>query len=586
MKYKQIIALLLSLTVLLTFMACGSVTESTPSAPSDEPSEQAETTLSVQDVPTEEPEEPSPTSEEDVENRADPTEDVPAEEPPEERPTITYPLTEGNLEISMSFDMPGGVGARFADFNEHPVFQEAEQRTGVHINFVSSGGMRDAEALALWSAAGTMPDLIPNGAANYPGGGEVAVAEDVLMDVLPYMEYAPDYNYYRTRDPQDEQDSLTDSGYVVAVTSFFSEDIGPSTGPMIRQDWLDALGLETPVTYDDWHDVLSAFKQAYAPDYTFLLPNTVSAQNNYFASGFDVLSFTANGRGRVTDPFYQVNGEAKFSLLEDGFREYVTLLNQWYAEGLISRDFVTCEADTNGPDLQGYVTSGATGIWFGDVTQMQTYDDSANDPSFHCVAITDPVKEPGQITHFDSDRTGLTSYSVAASCQNPEVVMEWINYWFTDEGIRLSNYGIEGVSYTLDENDTPAFTDLMLHNPDGETFKTCQLLYTMAMVPTVLNTRLSFGFYSDAQLEAQEIWASNIDDAYVLPDISMTEEESQEFTAIYSDLSTMTSEKLIRFIIGDEDIVAWPDFVEQLKGMHAERCLEIYQTALDRYNNR
>ena len=458
-----------------------------------------------------------------------------------------------------------------------------EERTGVHVEFVASGGMGDAEALTLWAAAGTLPDLIPNAAANYPGGGEVAVADDILMDVSEYLEYAPDYDYYRTRTAQDEQDSLTDSGYVVELTSFFSEDLGPSTGPMIRQDWLDALNLDTPVTYDDWHEVLTAFKDAYDPAYTFLLPNTISAQNNYFASGFGVLSYTANARGRVTDPFYQIDGEVKFSLLEEGFRDYITLLNQWYSEGLISRDFVSCEADTNGPDLAGYVTSGQTGIWFGDVSQMQSYDDNANDDGFHCVAITDPVQKAGDTTHFDADRTGLTSYSVAATCENPEVVMEWVNYWFTDEGVLLANYGIEGQSYTLDENGKPQYTELMTANPNGDTFKTCQLLYTMVMVPTVVDTSASFSLYSDAQLEAQKIWSSNIDDAYVLPEITMTEDENNELSSIYSDLSTMVSEKLIKFIIGDEPMDNWPSFVADMEDMNAQRCVEIYQDALDRY---
>ena len=499
------------------------------------------------------------------------------------RNVISYPLTGDDLTITMSFDMPGGVGTRFTDFNEHTVFQAVEERTGVHVEFVSAGGMGDAEALTLWAAAGTLPDLIPNAAANYPGGGEVAVADDILMDVAPYLEYAPDYDAYRTRTPKDEQNSLTDSGFVVELTSFFSEDLGPSTGPMIRQDWLDEQNLDTPVTYDDWHQVLTAFKNAYDPDYTFLLPNTVSAQNNYFASGFGVLSYTANARGRVTDPFYQVDGTVKFSLLEDGFRDYIELLNQWYSEGLISRDFVSCEADTNGPDLAGYVTSGQTGIWFGDVSQMQSYNDSANDAGFRCVAITDPVQKAGDITHFDSDRTGLTSYSVAATCENPEIVMEWVNYWFTDEGVRLANYGIEGESYTLDENGTPQYTELMTANPNGDTFKTCQLLYTMVMVPTVVDTRASFGLYSEDQLAAQEIWSSNIDDAYVLPEITMTEDENNELSSIYSDLSTMISEKLIQFIIGDEPMDQWPAFVSDMEAMNAQRCVEIYQAALNRY---
>ena len=567
MKCKKILAMLLSGALAASLCACGG-----EAASSEKP--QSDASAAPVAVAPE-----SPVQERSAE--AAQAETSAAEEAP--RAVIAYPLTGDDLTITMSFDMPGGVGTRFTDFNEHTVFQAVEERTGVHVEFVSAGGMGDAEALTLWAAAGTLPDLIPNAAANYPGGGEVAVADDILMDVSSYLEYAPDYDYYRTRTPEDEQDSLTDSGYVVELTSFFSEDLGPSTGPMIRQDWLDDQGLDTPVTYDDWHEVLTAFHNAYDPDYTFLLPNTISAQNNYFASGFGVLSYTANARGRVTDPFYQVDGTVKFSLLEDGFRDYIALLNQWYSEGLISRDFVSCEADTNGPDLAGYVTSGQTGIWFGDVSQMQSYDESANDPGFHCVAITDPVHKKGDITHFDSDRTGLTSYSVAATCENPEIVMEWVNYWFTDEGMRLANYGIEGESYTLDENGTPQYTELMTANPDGDTFKTCQLLYTMVMVPTVMDTRASFGLYSDAQLAAQEIWSSNIDDAYVLPEITMTEDENNELSSIYSDLSTMVSEKLIKFIIGDEPMDNWSSFVADMEDMNAQRCVEIYQDALDRY---
>ena len=567
---KRILARLLCAAMLLGLCACGGQTaDSAPTssaAPSDTTQDSALHTEPAESI---------------VESAAEPDSQTETQ-----RDVISYPLSGDNLTITMSFDMPGGVGTRFTDFNEHIIFQAVEERTGVHVEFVSSGGMGDAEALTLWAAAGELPDLIPNAASNYPGGGEVAVADEILMDISEYLEYAPDYNYYRTRTPEDERDSMTDSGCVAELTSFFSEDIGPSTGPMIRQDWLDTLGLDTPVTYDDWHQVLTAFKREYNPDYTFLLPNTVSAQNNYFASGFGVLGYTANARGRVTDPFYQVEGEAKFSLLEPAFLEYVTLLNQWYSEGLINPDFISYDADTNGPSLTGYVTSGQTGIWFGDVSQMAAYQEGANDPAFSCVAITDPVKNEGDITHFDSDRTGLTSYSVAATCENPEIVMRWINYWFTDDGILLANYGIEGQSYTMDDSGTPQYTELMTNNPDGDTFKTCQLLYTMVMVPTVVDTRASFTLYNDAQKEAQSIWSSNIDDAYVLPDITFTEAESNELSSIYSDLSTMISEKLIQFIIGDEPLSSWDSFVADMEAMNAGRCMELYQAALDRYTQR
>ena len=55
------------------------------------------------------------------------------------------------------------------------------------------------------------------------------------------------------------------------------------------------------------------------------------------------------------------------------------------------------------------------------------------------------------------------------------------------EGISFA-FGAEMEFYlfNLDENGKPQYTELMTANPNGDTFKTCQLLYTMVMVPTVV----------------------------------------------------------------------------------------------------
>ena len=48
----------------------------------------------------------------------------------------------------------------------------------------------------------------------------------------------------------------------------------------------------------------------------------------------------------------------------------------------------------------------------------------------------------------------------------------------------------------------------------------------------------------------------------------------------------MISEKLIQFIIGDEPLSSWDSFVADLEAMNADRCVELYQAALDRYTQR
>ena len=42
-----------------------------------------------------------------------------------------------------------------------------------------------------------------------------------------------------------------------------------------------------------------------------------------------------------------------------------------------------------------------------------------------------------------------------------------LDYLFTDEGAVFSSYGIEGLSYELNSEGKPEFTDIVSANPDG-----------------------------------------------------------------------------------------------------------------------
>ena len=66
----------------------------------------------------------------------------------------------------------------------------------------------------------------------------------------------------------------------------------------------------------------------------------------------------------------------------------------------------------------------------------------------------------------------------------------------------------------------------------------------------------------------------------------MTADEGTEYNALYTDIQTFVQEKTASYIMGSESLDTFDDFVETLKGMNIERCIEIQQAALDRYNAR
>ena len=84
--------------------------------------------------------------------------------------------------------------------------------------------------------------------------------------------------------------------------------------------------------------------------------------------------------------------------------------------------------------------------------------------------------------------------------------------------------------------------------------------------------------------EAVYTWTENTEvEKYVVPDTPYTEEESAKYTDLYTPIKTYVSETTLKFIVGDKPIEEFGDFIEELKKMKLDECLEIRQAAYERY---
>jgi len=60
-------------------------------------------------------------------------------------------------------------------------------------------------------------------------------------------------------------------------------------------------------------------------------------------------------------------------------------------------------------------------------------------------------------------------------------------------------------------------------------------------------------------------------------------EESNEMSLITTDLETYVEENIVLFILGDKPLDEFDEFVDQVKAMNIDRCVEITQESYDRY---
>lgn len=499
-------------------------------------------------------------------------------------PQVEYPLTEEPVTLSMWYSFPGDLADMMQEYlgnGKSSVLQAVEEKTGVGLRFMLQSVTTANDNFNLLVASGDYPDLFQNAGSYYSGGMDKAVDEEVLVDLTERLETcAPNYNALIHQDAATLADASTSSGRVVEFNRIMEDYTRSSTGLVIRQDWLDDLGMEQPVTLDDLHDVLAAFKEEKGAVEPLGLGYTGVLDQNEICSAFDVYGVYAAFMG--TYPFYVTDGQVKFGWIEDGFLDYLTMMNQWYSEGLIGTDYYI-QNTGHGID-SSKTTTGQCGVWMHDYFQMELVQSQMNEENANVQAIAAPVKAEGQTLHFAGKKTlvGGQTLAITTGCADPELALKYIDYFFTEEGSLLCNYGIEGEGLEYDDDGNPQYTELVYKNPDHSMRET-QVMYTLTIGPFLEKESRNDIAYSEKENAARSIWDSNTDDACTMPTTDLNAEQAAEMSGIMGDLLTYATGKITEFIIGADSLEHWDTYIAEMEQFHVGRAIEIYQEVYDAY---
>ena len=548
---KKLVALLLSLALVLSLGACGGNGESSTSSEAS---------------PSSTTEESGAAAESGDESQAETAETGEFQLPIVDEPTtLSYFVADDSNAAIMT-----------TDWNDNEFYQEMERRTGVHLEFEMVSSADYQTNFNLMIASGNLADMIYVGASYYAEGVDAAIDDGYFLDLTDLVdEYMPNYERIRTSDVQYELLSTTDSGRLGAVYELRQSKQGPWLGLWIRQDWLDDLGLETPVTFDDYHEVLTAFKNEKGATAPLIL--------NF--SGSDGEFGTMSGGLNVLNSWQlDETGKVNFGPYMDAWKEYVTIMHQWYTEGLIDPDFMATDERT--ADMAKVVT-GASGLFAALYTMPSVYEAAPEDPNMNLAPVNPPVMNEGDEGHIrlrDSYTSGNTA--ISADSENWEVALRWLDYLYTDEGALLANYGVEGDTFEFDENGEPVFTDKILNNENGWTMTqtVASYLCPSAGIANWSDWTRELAGVPEKDQACYDVWSEFSDDWRLPSSVTLTQEESTERAALYADISTIVKEQTAQFISGALDIESnWDAYISALEASGMERAIEITQAAYDRY---
>ena len=548
---KKLVALLLSLALVLSLGACGGNGGSSTSSEAS---------------PSSTTEESGAAAESGDESQAETAETGEFQLPIVDEPTtLSYFVADDSNAAIMT-----------TDWNDNEFYQEMERRTGVHLEFEMVSSADYQTNFNLMIASGNLADMIYVGASYYAEGVDAAIDDGYFLDLTDLVdEYMPNYEKVRTSDVQYELLSTTDSGRLGAVYELRQSKQGPWLGLWIRQDWLDDLNLDTPVTFDDYHEVLTAFKNEKGATAPLIL--------NF--SGSDGEFGTMSGGLNVLNSWQlDETGKVNFGPYMDAWKEYVTIMHQWYTEGLIDPDFMATDERT--ADMAKVVT-GASGVFAALYTMPSVYEAASEDPNMNLAPVNPPVMNEGDEGHIrlrDSYTSGNTA--ISADSENWEVALRWLDYLYTDEGALLANYGVEGDTFEFDENGKPVFTDKILNNENGWTMTqtVASYLCPSAGIANWSDWTRELAGVPEKDQACYDVWSEFSDDWRLPSSVTLTQEESTERAALYADISTIVKEQTAQFISGALDIEEnWDAYISALEASGMERAIEITQAAYDRY---
>ena len=496
---------------------------------------------------------------------------------------ITFPLPEKAEFTAWRTAATSDPKLGIVTFNDIEAVQAWEEKSNVHIEWQIPPSGQEQENFNLMITSGEYPDMIWDTATYYVGGLDKAIADGVVVPLNKYMDnLLSDYNTLISGDEQVYKDCKTDEGNFAGVWFINCPDQGPWLGMAVRQDWLNELGLDTPVTYDDWHDMLVAFRDQKGATAPLWINANAGDPFSIFSAGYGVGVLGSSGKG-----FINVDGTVKYSPMEEGYKEYITMLRDWYAEGLIDPDFYTRATDWLCPDtLYG---TGATGAWFDIYTLLGLRGVMSGNPDMDLVAVPAPVKNAGDKVHLAQYNftRGTSCTCMTTACKDQDTLAAYLNLGSQQEWAWLAYYGVEGDTYTVVDG-KPVYTDKILNNPDGLSASDAMTKYCFRSSGMYIWDRELQTADDKALAAINEIWPSNVDeDIWMMPNITMTSDEANRYATIMGDVETFVGEKTTAFILGSESIEeGWDSYVEALKGMSIEEAISLQQAALDRFNAR
>lgn len=335
----------------------------------------------------------------------------------------------------------------YIDFDWYPldtwgkddVSKEITARTGVTLN-VTKG--TDLKQLQILLATDQLPELIftsnlvemyHNSDIVHPWDELIKTYAPEFMDELDPIEIAnntaEDGHFYTLKTHYNNQQSWDNANNVPSPGS---------PGLFVREDIMEELGNPPLESFEDLLAIYRQVAQKY-PDYTVYIPHP-SWQNAIME-----LMGVNNA-----SPYVDGSGQVRIGFNDEKILDYFKFMNTLYREGILKAESFTYKPEQFSQIVNsGKVFSASYNALLADDSN-KVYD--ANGIDARMVPVMKALTYNGETRLKPVDAsTGWASFFITKKVKDPARAIELIRFLKSPEGVALTQWGIEGKHYSLNE---------------------------------------------------------------------------------------------------------------------------------------
>lgn len=486
--------------------------------------------------------------------------------------TLELPFDKDFTEITIA------VSSEYANHNDSVVINELRRRTGLNVQITAIPPSTFLQkAKILMSAQETIPDYF----MGFTNDEIFEFAQQGAFEcVSDYLDELPNFRKIFFDEP--EKHGLTKDTikfFVAADGKLYQmpkhdwhRDV--NNGLLYRKDIFDKHNIKMWSNPQEFLDTLRQLKKLY-PNST---PYASKQGSNIFISFANMLGITGT---KYLQYYNEEEKTWKISSIDPKYREVLDLLKTMYDEGLIDPEFLTA---TQAAWTQKMTQPEKAFVTFDFIGRMDMFKEQTaeTNPSYD-LRYAPPIQNKMLAT--SKAGTGPAFKKSKKSL----LAMKLADYLISPSGARLMTMGVEGVTYTPDENGFAKY----LGFPEGKTPTGIELEEKYGMFIEKLCLRFDrksiYYQFSERDQEAQDIINNMPGGGYWPEDPQpvLNAQEKEVCVKYNTALQKAAEEFSTKYILsGKSSDSDWNAWIEKANSLGAKEIADAYNSAQKRFDNR